>query len=67
MLGDYKQQTTSAEDIFICIFYLGALRVKEESTTLQNLTIFGGKCDLSDLKIPLFFSFTGPYIGITGR
>ena len=29
MLGNYLQQTTSAADIFRCIFFLGALRVKE--------------------------------------
>ena len=28
MLGNYLQQTTSADDIFMCIFFLGALRVK---------------------------------------
>ena len=28
MLGNYLQQTTSAEDNFRCIFFLGALRVK---------------------------------------
>ena len=27
MLGKYLQQTTSADDIFRCIFFLGALRV----------------------------------------
>ena len=27
MLGSYLQQTTSADDIFRCIFLLGALRV----------------------------------------
>ena len=27
MLGDYLQQTTSADNIFRCIFFLGALRV----------------------------------------
>ena len=27
MLGNYLQQTTSAEDIFRCLFFLGALRV----------------------------------------
>ena len=27
MLGNYLQQTTSADDIFRCIFILGALRV----------------------------------------
>ena len=29
MLGTYLQQTTSADDIFRCVFFLGALRVKE--------------------------------------
>ena len=28
MLGNYLQQKTSADDIFRCIFFLGALRVK---------------------------------------
>ena len=28
MLGNNLQQTTSADDIFRCIFFLGALRVK---------------------------------------
>ena len=28
MLGKYLQQMTSADDIFRCIFFLGALRVK---------------------------------------
>ena len=27
MLGNYLQQTTSADDNFRCIFFLGALRV----------------------------------------
>ena len=27
MLGNYLQQTTSADDIFRCIYFLGALRV----------------------------------------
>ena len=30
MLGNYLQQTTSADDIFRYIFFLGALRVKCE-------------------------------------
>ena len=29
MLGNYLQQTTSADDIFRCIFFLGAFRVNE--------------------------------------
>ena len=31
MLSNYLQQTTSADDIFRCIFFLGALRVKRTS------------------------------------
>ena len=27
MLGNYLQQTTSADDIFRCIFFLGSLRI----------------------------------------
>ena len=29
MLGNYLQQTTSADDIFRCILFLGTLRVNE--------------------------------------
>ena len=29
MLGNYMQQTTTADNIFRCIFFLGALRVKQ--------------------------------------
>ena len=29
MLSNYLQQTTSADDIFRCVFFLGALRVKK--------------------------------------
>ena len=32
MLGNYLQQTTSADDIFRCIFFLGALRVNFDCT-----------------------------------
>ena len=31
ILGNYLQQTTSADDIFRCIFFLGALRVKQRN------------------------------------
>ena len=34
MLGNYLQQTTSADDIFRCIFFFGALRVKSHFTSL---------------------------------
>ena len=39
MLGNYLQQTTSADDIFRCMFLLGALRVK----TLRNSTCYSAK------------------------
>ena len=32
MLGNYMKQTTSADDLFRCIFFLGALRVKTCAT-----------------------------------
>ena len=35
MLGNYFQQMTSVDDIFRSIFFLGALRVKYYSITLQ--------------------------------
>ena len=37
MLGNYLQQTTSAVDIIRCIFFLGALRVKNRQfSTLRR-------------------------------
>ena len=36
ILGNYLQQTTSADDIFRCIF-LGALRVKETYTYMRRV------------------------------
>ena len=35
MLGNYLQQTSSADDIFRCIFFLGALRVKSSRGTIN--------------------------------
>ena len=44
MFGNYLQQTTSADDIFRCIF-LGALRVKSCSKILNALLfLFSNKC-----------------------
>ena len=34
MFGNYLQQTTSADDIFRCVFFLGALRVKPKRQKL---------------------------------
>ena len=47
MLDNYLQQTTSADDIFRCIFFLGTLRVKihapievqEQDYSLQKLLL----------------------------
>ena len=36
MLGNYLQQTTSADDIFRCIFFLGALRVNGYFSPVEN-------------------------------
>ena len=36
MLGSYLQQTTSADDIFRCIFFFGALRVNAWTRTLLS-------------------------------
>ena len=47
MLGNYLQQMTSADDIFRCIFFLGALRVNSfaanflEERTSQCQIYFG--------------------------
>ena len=35
MLGNYLQQTTSADDIFRCIFFVGALRVNVKCVTVN--------------------------------
>ena len=37
MLGNYLQQTTSADDIFRCIFFLGALRVKGHASRCERV------------------------------
>ena len=34
LLGNYLQQTTSADNIFRCLFYLGAFRVKSPALCL---------------------------------
>ena len=37
MLGNYLQQTTSADDIFRCIFFLSTLRVKSSLKCSSSL------------------------------
>ena len=38
MLGNYLQQTTSADDIFRCIFFLCTLRVNKDENYIEDLT-----------------------------
>ena len=40
MLGNYLQQTTSADDIFRCIFFLGALRVNHLDSSVGRVSAF---------------------------
>ena len=37
ILGNYLQQTTSADDIFRCFFFLGALMVKVTKSAFMNI------------------------------
>ena len=46
MLGNYLQQTTSADDIFRCIFFLGALRVKSNMHHTINIKNFSPVHDI---------------------
>ena len=39
VLGNYLQQTTLADDIFRCIFFLGALRVKVQPIRIFDFTV----------------------------
>ena len=61
MLGNYLQQTTSADDIFRCIFFLGALRVNLPNSTdpdqrpqnaAFNQGILCSRTHLNKLNIP---------------
>ena len=36
VLGNYLQQTTSADDIFRCFFFLGILRVNRATVSLES-------------------------------
>ena len=39
MLGNYLQQMTSADDIFGCIFFLGALRAEQSLNIHKTITL----------------------------
>ena len=43
MLGNYLQKTTSADDFFRCIFFIGTLRVKQYSQILFKFVHFNLK------------------------
>ena len=55
-LGNYLRQTTSADDIFRCIFFLGALRVNVDSKTLLRLDRMYGLMTDSVHRLSLCFS-----------
>ena len=40
ILGNYLQQTTSADYIFKCIFYLGALRMSKRTSLALIVPVF---------------------------
>ena len=46
MLGNYLQQATSADDIFRCIFFLGALRVNSEIKRFLVTDLCSCTCEL---------------------
>ena len=46
ILGNYLQQTTSADNIFRCIFFLGALRVSPLSNEQKSMFKFEESCAL---------------------
>ena len=58
MLGNYLQQTTLEDDIFRCIFFLGALRVKGidgmANLTTPRRTLFSGIGILIILPKPIY-------------
>ena len=50
MLGNYLQQTTSADDIFRCIFFLGDLRVNQQSLNHYNMFLNKYVCPFIEMK-----------------
>ena len=49
MLGNYLQQTTSADDIFRCIFFLGALRVKHSFIKISQKDFLNYRAALASM------------------
>ena len=59
MLGNFLQQTASADDVFRCIYFLGALRVNTDSEHLLTLCMLGNfscfRCSLLTFSKVIFF------------
>ena len=55
-VDNYLQQTTSADDIFRCIYFLGALRVKWSFVRVlkEKKRIPAGKCESLSRLISIF-------------
>ena len=56
MLSNYLQQTTSADDIFRYIFFLGALRVCPYHAELFNVLDSSSNFTQSTYMVPVFFA-----------
>ena len=50
MLGNYLLHTTSADDIFKCIFFLGALRIDPEAESFKRM-LFMESCAVIQLMV----------------
>ena len=63
MLGNYLQQTTSADDIFRCIFFLGALRDKIKNFSRMFFRIIPDtKSLITQLKNTRFWFYFALYL-----
>ena len=61
MLGNYLQQTTSSDDIFRCIFFLGALRVNIDFRICPTLAVFIGRICLNIPNMEVMRKIVHPY------
>ena len=60
MLGNYLQQTTSADDIFRCIFFLGALRASTAVALPTSDKTHISRNSLKSSYIPIYFHYLIP-------
>ena len=56
MLGNYLQQTTSADDIFRCFFFLGVLRVYTKSASHKFCRLLVSSMFLGSLYISYMYT-----------